>query len=88
MKNIIKYADDEEPKNEYPKRIVSPSKPSKCCSDNNREMVGNTKEIEGFKFCYKICEECGHAVKYFFPATESTSDAVKQYRSMQKYLVQ
>ena len=88
MKNIIKYADDEEPKNEYPKRIVSPSKPSKCCSDNNREMVGNTKEIEGFKFCYKICRKCGHAVKFYFPANLSTNPAVKEYRQWKRYMVQ
>ena len=88
MKNIIKYTDDEEPKNEWPKRIVSPSKPSKCCNDNNREMVGSTKEIEGFKFCYKICAKCGHAVKFYFPAIETTNPAVKEYRQWKRYMVQ
>ena len=88
VRTIIRYSDDESPRNEYPKRIVSPSRPSRCCTDNNRETVGNMREVEGFKFCYKICKECGHAVKYFFPAIDSTSDAVKQYRSRQTYLVQ
>ena len=46
------------------------------------------REVDGFKFCYKICEGCGHAVKYFFPATETTSSAVKEYRSWKKYMVQ
>ena len=46
------------------------------------------REVEGFKFCYKVCNECGHAVKYFFPAVESTSQAVKRYRESQKYLLQ
>ncbi len=87
-KNIILYSDSEAPKNDYPRKIVSPPRPAKCCTDANRISVGSMREVEGFKFCYKICEECGHAVKYFFPATESTSDAVKQYRSMQRYLVQ
>ncbi len=50
--------------------------------------VGNVREVEGFKFCYKVCDECGHAVKYFFPANESTSQAVKEYRSWKRYLVQ
>ena len=27
-KNIIKYVDDEEPRNDYPKRIVSPTQSS------------------------------------------------------------
>ncbi len=87
-KNIINYSESEPPKNDYPRKIVSPPRPSDCCTDANRVSVGSIREVEGFKFCYKICQECGHAVKYFFPATESTSDAVKQYRSRQKYLVQ
>ena len=88
VRNIIKYSDDEKPRNDYPKRIVSPVSPSDCCRDENREMVGNVREIDGFKFCYKICTECGHAVKFFFPAAGSTSEAVKEYRQWKRYMVQ
>ena len=64
VRNIIRYTDEEKPRNEYPRKIVSPVRPGNCCSDESRELVGNTKEIEGFKFCYKICRKCGHAVKF------------------------
>jgi hypothetical protein len=87
-KNIIQYSSDEKPRNDYPKKIVSPPRASSCCTDENRDTVGNVREVEGFKFCYKICSECGHAVKYFFPAIESTSKAIKEYRSRQRYMVQ
>ena len=87
-KNIIVYSTSEKPKNDYPKKIISPPEPSPCCTDDNRAVVGNVKEVEGFKFCYKICEECGHAVKYYFPAVDSTSAAVKEYRSWKRYMVQ
>ena len=87
-KNIIQYTDSESPRNDYPKKIVSPTVASPCCTDENRDAVGSAKEIEGFKFCYKICRECGHAVKYYFPATVSTSKAVQAYRSMNRYMVQ
>ena len=87
-KNIIQYSTKDKPKNDYPKKIVSPPTPSECCTDENRDVVGSVREIEGFKFCYKICQKCGHAVKYFFPANESTSSAVREYRSWKKYLVQ
>ena len=87
-KNIIMYSTEEPPKNDYPKKIISPPTPSSCCTNENRMTVGNVREVEGFKFCYKICDECGHAVKYFFPANESTSQAVKEYRSWKRYLVQ
>jgi hypothetical protein len=88
VKNIIKYVDDEKPRNEYPKKIVSPTMPSSCCKDDNREIVGNTKEIEGFKFCYKICSKCGHAVKFYFPSIETTIKEVKEYRQWKRYMVQ
>jgi hypothetical protein len=86
--NIIEYSSEEAPKNDYPRKIVSPPRPSECCNDKNRISVGSVREVEGFKFCYKVCQECGHAVKYFFPAIESTSQAVQKYRSRQNYLVQ
>lgn len=86
--NIIVYTESEAPKNDYPRKIVSPPRPASCCTEENRISVGSVREVEGFKFCYKVCNECGHAVKYFFPAVESTSQAVKRYRESQKYLVQ
>ncbi len=87
VKNIIRYSEEEPPRNDYPKKIVSPPRPSTCCTDDNRETVGNMREVDGFKFCYKICETCGHAVKYYFPAVEGTSTAVKSYRKWKRYLV-
>ena len=87
-KNIITYSDSQKPKNDYPKKIVSPPVRSNCCTEQNRDAVGQPKDIEGFKFQYKICRKCGHAVKYFFPAVENTSQAVREYRSWKKYLVQ
>jgi len=86
-KNIIVYSETQKPKNEYPKKIVSPPSPSTCCTEENRDAVGNPKEIEGFKFQYKICRKCGHAVKYYFPAVESTSKAVQEYRESNRYMV-
>ena len=88
IRSIIRYSESEAPRNEYPKRIVSPPTPAPCCTDENRVMVGNTREVDGFKFCYKVCEVCGHAVKFYFPAVDGTSTAVKSYRKWQRYLVQ
>jgi len=87
-KNIIQYVDAQKPKNDYPKKIISPSRPSSCCNDANRTVVGQTREVEGFKFCYKICDTCGHAVKFYFPSVGSTSTAVKEYRQWKRYMVQ
>ncbi|MBW2242641.1 MAG: hypothetical protein JRH01_11710 [Deltaproteobacteria bacterium] len=88
IKNIIRYSDSEKPKNEYPKKIVSPSRPSECCTEENKTSVGQVREVDGFKFCYRVCDTCGHAVRYFYPAVENTSTAVKNYRSWKKYMAQ
>ena len=87
MKNIIVYSESLKPKNDFPKKIVSPPSASQCCTDKNRDSFGQPKDIEGFKFQYRICRKCGHAVKYYFPAVESTSKAVQEYRSTKRYMV-
>ncbi len=87
-RNIIRYSDKEPPRNDYPRRIISPPKPMACCNDDNRETVGNARLVEGFKFVYRICTKCGHAVRYFYPAVGTTSSAVKEYRQWKRYLAQ
>jgi hypothetical protein len=86
VRNIIRYTDLEPPRNEYPKRIVSPPRPSSCCSDENR-AVGARCRGRRLKPA-KICAVCGHAVKFFFPAVAGTSEAVKEYRQWKRYMVQ
>ena len=44
--------------------------------------------MDGFKFCYKICIECGHAVRFFYPAIETNDKAVREYRAWKKYMAQ
>lgn len=88
LRNIIRYNDEEPPNNDYPRRITSPSRPGPCCTDENREVIGNVRQVDGFKFCYKICQECGHAVRYFYPAIESNDKAVREYRAWKKYNIQ
>ena len=51
-------------------------------------LVGNVREVDGFKFCYKICSECGHAVRFFYPAVKTNDRAVREYRAWKKYMVQ
>ena len=88
LRNIIRYMDDEKPRNDYPRRIISPLKPKACCNEENREVIGNVREVDGFKFCYKICTVCGHAVRYFYPAVKTNDRAVREYRAWKKYMAQ
>jgi hypothetical protein len=86
--SIIEYSTQLKPKNDFPRKIVSPPLPSACCTEKNREIQGRPEEIEGFNFHYKVCNICGHAVKFFSPAMETTSKAVKQYRKANRYMAQ
>ena len=87
-RNIIRYSTSEKPDNDYPRRIISPPLPAACCTDENREVVGGTREIDGFKFAYKICKVCGYALKFYVPAATGTSEAVSNYRQWKRYMVQ
>ncbi len=88
LRNIIRYSDDDVPNNDYPRRIISPTRPKACCTDDNRKLVGNVREVDGFKFCYRICKECGHAVRFFYPAVASNNEAVREYRAWKRYMTQ
>ena len=88
VRNIIRYSDEEDPRNDYPRKIISPSQASPCCTEENRDMVGNVREVDGFKFCYKVCTVCGHAVRYFYPAVKSNNEAVREYRAWKRYMAQ
>ena len=88
LRNIIRYSDEIEPSNDYPRRIFSPTRPGTCCNDENREIVGSVREVDGFKYCYKICQKCGHAVRYFYPAVKTNDEAVRKYRDWKKYMTQ
>lgn len=65
MATIVEYRDQVEPVNEYPARIVSPSRPSACCA-GNMETLGNG-QIEGlWRYIYKRCQRCGYTVRCFY----------------------
>ncbi len=66
IKSIIVYTTGQKPRNEYPKRIVSPPFPSACCTDAHRERIGKIHEELGRNYYYKRCRVCGHTVKYYF----------------------
>ena len=88
-KNIIQYADDLEPRNDYPKKIVSPSRPSSCCNDDQPHDGGQRlARSKASSSVTRSATKCGHAVKFYFPSVESTSTAVKEYRQWKRYLVQ
>jgi len=65
MKSIIVYTRQLKPQNLYPKRIISPPAPNKCCF-GRMEVLGRPRVDDvGRRFCYKRCKVCGFALRYF-----------------------
>ncbi len=80
MQNIIEFRDDVEPINEYPRRIVSPTVPSSCCTDH-MQRIGHHEIDANWRFYYKRCTVCGYAVRCFYaPSLVSVLEQAHQIR--------
>jgi len=65
MKNIIVYSREVKAQNLYPKRIISPPAPNKCCP-GRMEVLGRPRlDEQGRRFSYKRCKVCGFALRHF-----------------------
>jgi hypothetical protein len=62
MPAIVKYTDRESATNEYPQRIVSPSRPGTCCF-SDMEEIGAAEHDGRWVFQYRRCRACGFAVR-------------------------
>ena len=65
MKSIIVYTKELKAQNLYPKRIISPPAPNKCCPAR-MEVLGRPRlDEQGRRFYYKRCKVCGFALRHF-----------------------
>ena len=65
MKSIILYTRELKPQNLYPKRIISPPAPNKCCP-GRMEVLGRPRlDEQSRRFYYKRCKVCGFALRHF-----------------------
>jgi hypothetical protein len=65
METIIEFRDDLAPVNAYPRRIVSPTRPSSCCA-GHMARVGQPEIDVNWRFYYKRCTSCGYTVRCFY----------------------
>jgi hypothetical protein len=65
MKNIIVYSRELKAQNLYPRRIISPPSPNKCCP-GRMEVLGRPRlDEQSRRFSYKRCKVCGFALRHF-----------------------
>ncbi|MFQ5847135.1 MAG: hypothetical protein ACE5IQ_05595 [Candidatus Methylomirabilales bacterium] len=61
---IVEYTDEKRPINDYPKRIVSPTRGKSCCARHAEQIGGIEREGERSYF-YHRCRVCGYTVRHF-----------------------
>lgn len=65
MRTIVEYCSKRPAANEYPRRIISPERPSACC-DALMERIGDPARDGGWRFYYKRCRRCGYTVRCIY----------------------
>lgn len=63
---IVKYTTEKKARNAYPRRIVSPPSPSRCCA-TEMEQLGKIQRGGIWPYFYKRCRVCGFTVRHFLP---------------------
>jgi hypothetical protein len=65
VKNIIVYSRELKAQNLYPRRIVSPPAPNKCCPGRMETLGRPRLDEQNRRFAYKRCKTCGFALRHF-----------------------
>lgn len=81
MATIVEYTDRKPPKNEYPRRIVSPSRSGPCCF-TDMEEVGTAQQEERWVFQYRRCRKCGFTVRVILREIPDTALAAALRRTL------
>ncbi len=63
MATIVEYTDQQAPCNEFPTRIVSPTKSSSCCFAQ-MDVLGDLQREGQWEYRYKRCRTCGYTVRF------------------------
>jgi hypothetical protein len=80
VKSIIEYRDDRRPRNEFPTRIVSPTRPSSCCT-HGMVPLGPGAVEGGWRYQYKRCRACGYSVRSFYaPSLRAEVAVIREMR--------
>ncbi len=79
MTTIVEYTDRKPPRNQYPSRIISPSRPGPCCF-SDMEVVGSTRQEGRWVFQYRRCRMCGFTVRFILREVPdpALADAVRK----------
>jgi hypothetical protein len=69
---ILKYMDAKAPRNQYPRRIISPSQSGPCCF-THMEDLGPVRQDGRWEYRYRRCRTCGFTVRVILRALPDTT---------------
>ncbi len=72
MPTIVTYTDDQPPLNQFPRRIVSPTRSGPCCFSAMEDLGGSARE-ERWEYAYRRCRTCGFTVRVIVRALPDQS---------------
>ncbi|MBI3989135.1 MAG: hypothetical protein HY347_05920 [candidate division NC10 bacterium] len=78
---IVEYSADKAPCNDYPRKLVSPPAPKRCCQ-THMERIGGLHRDGSWRFYYKRCTKCGFTVR-----VGDSKDMGELFESLRKDLV-
>ncbi len=64
MPTIVTYTDSHPPRNDFPRRIISPTRPNPCCFSAMGDL-GAVYHEERYEYAYRRCRTCGFTVRVF-----------------------
>jgi hypothetical protein len=62
MPTIVTYTDEQPPRNQFPRRIISPTRSGPCCF-SAMEDLGTVRREERYEYAYRRCRTCGFTVR-------------------------
>ncbi len=62
MPTLVTYTDSHPPRNDFPRRIISPTRPSPCCF-SAMEALGGVRREGRWEYAYRWCRTCDFTVR-------------------------
>ena len=62
MPTIVTYTDQQPPRNQFPRRIISPTRSGPCCF-SAMEDLGSVRRADRWEYAYRRCRTCGFTVR-------------------------
>ncbi len=79
MQTIVTYTDAHPPLNDFPRCIVSPTRPSPCCLAHMEEVGGPQRE-DHREYVYRRCWRCGFTVRVIVHAPPHPTDIARLHK--------